>query len=69
MFKKQWIPGMNCQFHLAKGGRLTIVPTSMNFTGIDLKRTYDMAQEHAKQKKLKRPVVMNRIEIAAVMTS
>jgi hypothetical protein len=49
------IPAFNCEFHLKKGGKLTIFATD-NFTPKDAIRTYDMARLHAKWKKLKKPI-------------
>lgn len=56
--KKKWVPGHNCKFNLAKG-RLTILP-SPSFTIVDYCRTFDMACFHAKQKKIKKAVKVNR---------
>ena len=59
MNKKKWVPGHNCQFNLAKGGLLTILPT-VDFTVSDYIRTFDMVRLHAKWKKIKQPVAVNR---------
>jgi hypothetical protein len=57
--KKKWVPGHNCKFNLAKGGRLTILPT-MDFNGFDYKQTFKLVELHAKYKKIKRPEEVNK---------
>ena len=49
------IPAYNCDFHLKKGGLLTIFATP-EFTVTDQIKTYAMARLHAKWKKIKQPV-------------
>lgn len=69
MIKKQWIHGINCKFHLGKGGKFTVIPTSEDFSPHDLMRTYNMAILHARKKKIKMPVTMNRIEIDLIAST
>ncbi len=49
------VPAYNCEFHLKKGGLLTIF-AEPSFTVMDQIRTYNMANLHAKWKKIKRPI-------------
>ncbi len=49
------IPGYNCEFHLKKGGLLTVFALP-EFTVIDQIKTYRMAKMHARWKKIKQPV-------------
>lgn len=49
------VPGYNCEFHLKKGGLLTIF-AEPNFNVADWINTYRMANLHSKWKKLKRPI-------------
>jgi len=55
---KKLIPAHNSNFHLGKG-KLTIYP-SESFTILDYWRTFKMAKLHAKKKKIKKPVKVNR---------
>ena len=61
MLTKVFIPALNCKFHVARGGILTIVPT-MNFTPGDLIKTYKMAKLHAKLKKIRKLEKINDIK-------
>ena len=49
------VPAYNCEFHLAKGGMLTVF-AQQSLTVSDLIRSYRMANLHAKWKKIKRPI-------------
>ena len=49
------VPAFNCEFHIAKGGLLTVFATP-SFTTRDLIKSYRMANLHAKWKKIKKPV-------------
>ena len=60
MRKKNWVPAYNCNFHLAKGGKLRLENVSLNFTQEDYQKTMDMAVLHAEIKKLKKPDVHNK---------
>jgi len=55
MFKGKLIPAYNCDFHLGKQGKLTIVATP-SFTVYDSLKTYRLAKLHAKYKKIKKPI-------------
>ena len=56
--KKKWVPGHNCKFNLAKGGKLTILPNP-DFTIMDYVQTFNMVKLHAKWKKIKQPTQVN----------
>ena len=59
MCKKKYIPAPNCQFHLGKGGKLTIKPAP-EFRQRDYIKTLKMIKEHAKRKKLGQPKSINK---------
>jgi hypothetical protein len=48
------VPAYNCEFHIAKGGLLTVF-AQQSLTVSDLIKSYRMARLHAKWKKIKKP--------------
>ena len=63
---KRFVAGYNCQFHLAKGGYLTIIGMP-EFTAMSYMRTMKLVKMHSQRKKLKRPT-KHKISIIPTLT-